>query len=576
MARYYADRGVLFLEHDVDNPKGDRVGRWLASGGDSSALPLTMFESGRWAKGGPVEYTAEFPPIVETALQRPPLASISAAASRDEDTLTVLASVRNLTQARWEAAVHEPTAHLLLYEPTKVHNLGRFVRAGAAAPLGDVGPGEAVTVSLATGYLAGLDWDIVRAVVLADYRPVGGSGPYDSLQAAPVSLGDELRGPPTVTRLTKGEWTIDLVDTPGLVGSHASLALDGRGLPRVAYRHFGAGELRHARRIGGSWRIEVVDGGSTADVGHNSSIAVGSDGLARIAYYDRTNGDLKLATERAAGWELEVVDDLGDVGRFASLALDSRDRPHVSYVDFGTGALRYAVREEGGWRRETVDAQANEGANWSVMAVLARGTSIAVDPDDRPHIAYYDDALGQLKYAMGRADRWIGEIVDRAPYAGLDASIVVGGDGRPRIAYCDFGADDLKAATRSATRWTIETVDADGLVGLGASLALDSENRRHIAYREYGAALGAVALRHAHETAEGWHSEVVDNGPKAGRYPWLVLDGADEPHVAYLDDDFQNLRYAERMPPIPRPTATPRPTGGVAILPACARGAATR
>ncbi|MBE3097645.1 MAG: PEP-CTERM sorting domain-containing protein [Planctomycetes bacterium] len=95
-------------------------------------------------------------------------------------------------------------------------------------------------------------------------------------------------------------WTVQLVDDTGDVGYDASLAIDSHGSPHIAY--FAGdpmGDLRLASLDGsiwsGSiWSIETVD--SSGVVGLFTSIALDPmTGEPRISYYDSTNGDLKFA-----------------------------------------------------------------------------------------------------------------------------------------------------------------------------------------------------------------------------------------------------------------------------------------
>jgi hypothetical protein len=86
---------------------------------------------------------------------------------------------------------------------------------------------------------------------------------------------------------------------------------------------------------------------------------------------------------------VETIDSEGNVGWYSSIALDSDDRPHISYYDQTNGDLKYAYRAGESWEIETIDNEADVGLH----------TSIALDSDDRPHISYYDQTNGDLKYA---------------------------------------------------------------------------------------------------------------------------------------------------------------------------------
>jgi hypothetical protein len=556
LAARYAERGVLFLEHDTDNRKGARFERWQAAAAPPSSLPLTLFDSGYEASGGPVDVEAVFVPILESLRARRPGAEITGEAARAGDALTITVRVRNVSGVTLHRSTNGATLHALLYEPTRVHHTGRFVRDVASAPLETVlAPGATGTYALSLGPLVGLDWELAELVVLLDYRPGGAAGPFHALQAARVELPESLRQPPVVTRWRSGDWTLEIVDRPGLVGTDVGLVLDRLGRAHIAYRHYGLGTLRHAWRQGGAWTIQTID--DSADVGQYASLAVDHDDRLYVSYYDRTHGELKVAVGGPDGWRIETVDAGGHVGLYTSVAVGPDGRVHVVYVDGESGALKHALRHDDAWRVDTVDADANHGADWSLGATLAGLTSVTVDATGRAHVAYYDDAAGVLRYAVQFGDGWRREVADGAAFAGLDPSIAVGPDGVVRIAYCDFGSDRLKLAARGPGGWTSEVVDADGLTGMGASLALDPDGGAHVMYREYGSALGPKQLRYAERRGGLWGVQVVDPGPKAGRYPALALDAVGEPHVAYFDDDYQNLRYAERATPVPFPTATP-------------------
>lgn len=51
---------------------------------------------------------------------------------------------------------------------------------------------------------------------------------------------------------------------------------------------------------------------------------------------------LAVADQGAPGWHVEAVDSEGSVGSHTSLALDADGYPHISYYDDGNGGLKYA------------------------------------------------------------------------------------------------------------------------------------------------------------------------------------------------------------------------------------------
>lgn len=75
--------------------------------------------------------------------------------------------------------------HALVYEEARVGLTGRFVHDAPSVAISPaLADGETTTVSLVSSALSGVDWSKIHVVVLADCRPGGASGQFDTLQAA--------------------------------------------------------------------------------------------------------------------------------------------------------------------------------------------------------------------------------------------------------------------------------------------------------------------------------------------------------------------------------------------------------
>jgi hypothetical protein len=204
LASEYANAGkpVVFLEQNVDLPKGKRLDRWWAaySGPGTVYLPLVMVDSGHQiSSGSQNDFKVAYRKLVDAELARPPQAEVEAYTRRVGSRMRLYARLRNTAGLALSASGNDAALHALVWEDRHVGVTDRIVRAAPWTGISqEVAPGGEYTATLETPDLSGVNWDALHAVVLADCRP--GSGPaYDMLQgtmAEPVALAAE---PQTVT-----------------------------------------------------------------------------------------------------------------------------------------------------------------------------------------------------------------------------------------------------------------------------------------------------------------------------------------------------------------------------------------
>lgn len=250
----------------------------------------------------------------------------------------------------------------------------------------------------------------------------------------------------------------------------------------------------------------------------------------------------------AANWSVEIVDTYL-VGKFNSLALDSSDQPHVSYYDVRTGNVKYATKTAAGWVPEvvTLAGKPNGGSN-------AVYTSIAVDAAGNPRIVYYDDNAEQLKYAVKTDGSWTIEIVDpgcATCSTGRFPSLALDPFGNPHVSY--YGNPGgitngyLKYAVKSGGTWNTETVDTDGDAGPGTSIEVDGAGNPHIAYLRYPSLLSHTdnTLKYATKAGSTWTIEDVD---ASGRMfdASIALTSSGEPRISYHEWNLGSLLYAAK------------------------------
>lgn len=187
--------------------------------------------------------------------------------------------------------------------------------------------------------------------------------------------------------------------------------------------------------------------------------------------------------------------------------------------------------------------------------------SMAVTPEGKPAIAYYDRTMGALGYAVGTIDKdgqvsWAREEVDSYPDenglnpgdAGRYASMKITASGQVWIAYQDVGNGTLKYAHKGDGVWDVGVADIGGGAksdaGYWASLALDASDNPVVAHFDKGkgnlrvarwsgsAFAGAVVAEGEPRTPDTGGTEI----PAAvGEYANLVIGSDGTEYIAYYD-----------------------------------------
>jgi hypothetical protein len=296
----------------------------------------------------------------------------------------------------------------------------------------------------------------------------------------------------------------------------------------------------------------------TDDFGKYLSMDVAPDKSPVIAYYNVTQGALgfavgKVKPDGKVAWKHEQVDgfseggmDSGDVGQFCSMKVAKDGTVWISY--YGLKQLRVAHRVDGVWAHETVDV-----GSGSAMDV-GKYTSLQLDADQSPVIAYYDAGNKTLKVARKKDGAWDAETVfEGDAWSGADA------DGNPverpadagrfprllidgsteYIAFRDDAQQTLELLEGFPGAYTHTTVDASGNVGTWPSLLVDGEDL-YIAYEDLGTTTLKVAKR---EGAGRFQFDTVDEDDHTGADTELFKKG-DEVGIMYFDGRHNDIKVA--------------------------------
>lgn len=365
-------------------------------------------------------------------------------------------------------------------------------------------------------------------------------------------------------------WQIQVVDSIGQVGWYSSLALDSRGYPVISYYDASNNDLKLVRcddaTCSSGNTIRTVD--SAGDVGWYTSLALDSNGNPVISYFDDTNKDLKLAhcgdATCSSGNTIRTVDSAGDVGWHTSLALDSNGNPVISYRDATNNGLKLVhcgnPTCSSGNSIQLLDGDRDNHVGYD--------TSLALDSNGNPVIAYYDNTNIDLKLVRcGNATCSSGNTimtVDGPGDVGIYPSLALDSNDHPVISYWDEVNLNLKFVhcgdTTCSSGNIFQTVDSARYVGLYSSLTLNDAGNPVISYFDFTNENLKLVYCGDANCSSGNIIQVVDSVGDQGGVTSLALDSRGKPVISYFDFTNGDLKLArltgDDTPPVITPTVT--------------------
>lgn len=212
------------------------------------------------------------------------------------------------------------------------------------------------------------------------------------------------------------QWQTEAADDSVFVFGGISMQLDSSNRPHVSYDSEEG--LRYVTKEGGVWAWEGLGGGS------ETALALGADELPHILYSTR-GGLLRYTQLNGLGsvWT-------GALGTGPSMAFDSMEKAHVSFQKHPSrpahDAVMYMTNSSGQWEQAIVEED------------MVTSTSIAVDHNDVPHIAYtvrVESALSyEVRYATLTESGWISELIAQTLPV-THVSLAIDSANRPRVVY---------------------------------------------------------------------------------------------------------------------------------------------
>jgi hypothetical protein len=334
------------------------------------------------------------------------------------------------------------------------------------------------------------------------------------------------------------------LDSTGLVGSFASLAIGLDGFARITYFDSSNTDIKFVQCTNASCssnNITIID--ATVTTGHFIPIAIASDGFARISYYSGAYLKFVQCTNDACSAKSTVTVDstVAVVGQYAALAIGSDGFARISYFDSSNSALKYA-------QCTSASCSAKSLTTLDATGIVGEYTSIAIGADGFARISYFDNTNGDLKFAQCNDDACSAPAITAVDQAagtmGKWSSIGIGADGFARISY--YGGNDLKfiqCTDAACTTPTMTTVDATGTVGEYTSLKVASDGFARISY--YDGTNGNLKFAKCTNAACSTSTiSVLDSTGVTGQYTSLGLGSDGLAKIAYYDVSNIDLRFA--------------------------------
>jgi len=345
----------------------------------------------------------------------------------------------------------------------------------------------------------------------------------------------------------------EVVDHEGDVGRTTSLALDSNGTVTIFYYDITNEDIKCAIKRNTGWIVDWVGSGDD-----DFSFAFSPTGTIGVAFQSLDEKELYFKTlevkeDRLSRIDFYTVDTCdSSVGEYVSLAFDSEGVPHIVYSRESNDFFKYAFLNGSSWEKDYLPIDCGEISN------------LVFDAFGRLHFVWharYEPGLLLHLFKEPDSDDWEEELVGIIDDEYSYPSIAVNALGIPHISYYDEENGDLKYATKffnlatHSYEWESVTVDEEGDVGKYSSIYLDSSGNPHIAYYDET----NYDLKYAWKDSNGWHVETVDRlvgkyynslGEYGERFISLTVDSDGNPHISYYDAIHDNLKYTSKQPTI--------------------------
>lgn len=237
-------------------------------------------------------------------------------------------------------------------------------------------------------------------------------------------------------------WYTQTLSSIGISGGYSSIAIDDEDRPHISYYDGINQSLIYAYLTNTEWITETA----LSHACYFSSLALNGDDLPVISCIRPDNGKLEVASKNSSGWHIEYPDPTLMEGKHTSLVLNTAGEPRLSYMNTQPPcSLNFASRSGDIWNIEILE----QGTN----GCSGLFPSLKLNSFGNPHIAYYDEGNGSLKYIFKDASGWHKQVVDQGGLRGYFSALALDQADHAWIAYMDLGRHDLILAHTNLERY---------------------------------------------------------------------------------------------------------------------------
>ncbi len=347
-------------------------------------------------------------------------------------------------------------------------------------------------------------------------------------------------------------WKVYVVDNNSPIGACSSLQFDSEGFPHIAYRGMSnminGSMIKYAVYNGTTWNFKVINPFPRAQ----GRVAMDLDNSdhPHIIYHTNDGEYLNHIYFDGIFWsEEKLVDEPLSDYYWINIKIDSNNIVKMVYplyyTDFSRNRISYKTFNGVSYgATQLIDNHEVWSGKWS---------SLTLDSQDKPHVAYWLDSE-DLVYAYLDQNVWKTEVIDSTGFAsnqGFYPTILLGKDQNFYISFQNHTSKKLRLAKGTAGNWNVEDIiDLKGWTTFTtpSPMVLDNADNPHIAFFDFN----DNTLKLTYQMNDTWYTEVIDTSQNCGYYASLALTPEGLPAVSYLDDVNGYLKYAvAQLSPLP-------------------------